>query len=78
MQPKGAINTIVAHAPLSKHELARSMGRSDNYFYNLLNRSSNVRIDVAAEIGDACGFDLLFRKRDDGSEVIIDPPKKDV
>ncbi len=77
MQPKGAINTVVARAALSKHELARTIGRSDNYFYNLLNRSSNVRIDVAAEIGDVCGFDLLFRKRDDGSEVVIDPPNKD-
>lgn len=54
-------------------ELSRMLSNDRTYLRSIMKRRSIPKADTYARIADVCGFDLLVRKRDDGSECIIEP-----
>lgn len=76
MDVRETIVATIDHSGIPRYKLARAMDKSDLYISALLSRGSIPKTDTMATILDACGFDLLARNRDDGTEFIIDPPKR--
>ena len=74
MRAMDAFVEIVNSSGESKSGLARKLGRGHRYLLNTLSRGSLPRVDNFSMIADACGYDLLLRKRSDNSEILIDPP----
>ena len=70
-----AIETIRAMMDgMSVRGLGKRMGRNPYYAKTILyGRKSTPSVSIFAEIADVCGYDLLVRKRDDGSEIVVDP-----
>lgn len=77
MQSKEALRTIVRESGQTLRSISTTIGRSQNYMAATVQNDSAPKADTIAEIADACGYDLLLRKRDDGSEIIIDPRERD-
>ena len=75
MQIKAVLNMVIAQSGANKTELARKLGRGENYISNYSVKGNIPRTDTFAAIADVSGFDLIVRKRDDGTEMTIDPPK---
>ena len=76
MQARNALNTIVAHSGYSKTDVARLMGRNDNYIRRFISGGNTPRTDILAEVADVCGYDLALIRRDGSERIIIDPPEK--
>lgn len=76
MKAKRIFNKVVNTSGLTKAELARRMGRNDNYIRGYVTRGSIPKVDTFAEIADVSGYDLLVRHRQSGEEIIIDPPER--
>ena len=77
MRAMDAFIEIVDSAGVSKSDIGRKLGRGDRYLRNTMSRGSLPRVDNFSMIADACGYDLLLRKRSDNSEILIDPPEND-
>jgi len=59
---------------LSVRKLGTALGKSPQYMKQTLYGGTIPSSKKLAAIADACGYDLLVRNRDDGTEIIIDPP----
>ena len=76
MEPIDVLPTIVRGSGRSMQSMSLQLGRSRNYITQTIQNLSVSKVDTVAEIADVCGYDLLLRKRDDGSEIVIDPPRR--
>lgn len=76
MEPKTMLKSLFGRGELSTVETSLKMGRSRGYLSSYIARGNEPGITLMAEICDAIGYDLLIRNRNDGTEIIIDPPKK--
>lgn len=61
---------------LSTVDTSRKMGRSRAFLSTYTTRGNEPRVGLFAEILDAIGYDLIVRKRDDGSEIRIEPSQR--
>ena len=77
MKAWDAFVKIVDDSGLSKSALGVSLGHSTRYLRNTMSRGSLPRVDNFATIADACGYDLILRRRSDDSEFTIDPNSDD-
>ena len=76
MDARRVLNTVVATSGMNKTELARAIGKSVNYISNYSVRGNIPKLDTFAEIANIASYDLLVRNRNDGTEIIIDPPER--
>lgn len=78
MRPQDTAQTLIDHAGLSRWGASLAMGRKGPYIDALIRRGSVPRLDVAAEIANACGCDLVAVDRQTGERVaVIDPARRD-
>ena len=77
MEPKDVLPELVKGSGRSMRTISVQMDRTSNYLAAVVQRKSIPKYDTMAEIADVCGYDLLLRRRDDGTEIIIDPPRKE-
>lgn len=73
MNAHDALVAMIGESGSSYFSIERTMGVKQNYLKRLRYGGSTPRTDVAARIADACGYDLILRRRDDGSETTIAP-----
>lgn len=58
--------------------ISQEIGRSDNFLSATLQRPNvTPRLLTMAEIANACNYDFKLINRNDGTEIIINPPSKD-
>lgn len=50
-------------------QLARELGRSDNFIWSTLRNNSMPRVDLLIRIANACGYEILLRGR--GEEYVL-------
>ena len=62
---------------LSTVDVSLKMGRNRSFLSAYLTRGNEPKVGLFAEILDVIGYDLLMRKRDDGTEIILDPRPKE-
>jgi len=79
MDANKVLKYLVSSSGMSRAAISRKMGKNDNYISVRLQtgRRNLPRIDTMSTVADACGYDLLLRNREDGTEIIIDPPKRE-
>lgn len=75
MDLKNAMNEIMDESGMSRYAIAKTMGRSNNYVYNLFGRGGYPSYQVASDIADICGYDLALVKRDGSRTIILDKPE---
>jgi len=71
--PLTALLRAVNACGLAKTDISRKMGREQSYIATIFAKSAIPRTSTYSEILDACGFDLIVRRRDDGSEIRVTP-----
>lgn len=76
MQPNEILRHMVESRNLSQREASVKFGRSPNYVSRMYAGRFNPQTAVLAELGNILDFDLILRDRINGTEIIIDPPKK--
>lgn len=74
MQAEAIVRTMLDESDLSTIQAAAKMGKSKGYFGQYLTRNSVPGLVVLTNIADTLGFDVIIRKRSDGTEFVIDPP----
>lgn len=77
MEALDSLRQAINDSGLSMYAVSKLMGKTPIYIGALFSRGSTPRTDTYATIADACGYDLLLRKRDNGAEILIDPPRKE-
>ena len=77
MDAKSVLNVVISTSGMNKTELAHAIGKSVNYISNYSVRGNIPRLDTFATIADVSGYEVVVRKRDNATEIIIDPPKED-
>lgn len=76
MQITNVLRAMLARKGISAVSAARLMKRSDSYISRRISGNQIPKVDSLAEIGNVLGFDLLLRDRQDGFEILIDPPER--
>lgn len=77
VEPKDVLSALVKNSGKSMRTISMAIGRSPNFLASTTQKRSTPHCETVANVADVCGYDLLLRKRSDGSEIIIDPPSKD-
>ena len=65
--------SMLGETGLPQREISRRAGYYPTYVHDLIRRDITPKADALARIADACGYDLLVRRRIDEYEMIIDP-----
>ena len=68
MNAREAALEVIRDSGMGPRELYRQTGNLSGFLYH----GSTPRSDVLARIADACGYDLILRRRDDDYEIVID------
>lgn len=76
MDSRDVLPALVKGSGQSMSSISTKMGRSRNFIVVTIQKNSTPYLDTVSEVADVCGYDLLLRRRDDGTEIIIDPPKR--
>lgn len=76
MEPLQALARAIATSGLSKYAVSKRLGKTQAYIGAMFSRGSVPKTDTYATIADVCGYDLLLRKRDDSSEILVDPSSR--
>lgn len=72
-----AMSAAITNSGMTNYAVSKVLGKSAAYVGATIARGSIPRVDTYATILNACGYDLLLRKRSDGAEIVIDPPSED-
>lgn len=73
MNPIEALRTMMDSEGISVRKLGELIGKAPSYATTILyGRKSMPNVSIFAEMADACGYDLLVRRRSDGDEIPID------
>lgn len=76
MKPDEFVRVLSDTYPEGQRELSRSMGRTSNWIATMLSNGTKPRLDTAAAIADACGYELVVRERSTGRELgRVEPPR---
>lgn len=76
MQATDILRALFGRGKQSAYKTSENMGRNKRYISVLMARNIVPRLDTMASIMDAIDYDLLVRSRQDGTEIIIDPPEE--
>ena len=78
MDAREATRKMMLNSGRSEYSLSIELSPTGGRYYleSIWKRGTNPRTDTMAKIADACGYDLLLRNRQDGSEITINPPEK--
>lgn len=68
---------IVKQSGISMQTISAKMNRSRSFISMTIRKGGVPQSDTLAEVANICGYDLILRKRDDGTEIIIDPPVRE-
>lgn len=77
MQPLESLAEVVRLSGLSMQTISAKMNRSRSFVSMTIRNGGMPKVDTLASVAGICGYDLLLRKRDDGTEIVIDPPQQD-
>lgn len=66
-----AIRRMMRASGQTYRDVADSLGKSPTYLSGIISRGSVPKLDTAAAIADACGYDLVLVQRDGGDRVRI-------
>ena len=75
MRADKVLREIIDKENLSATEVSLRVGKTRKYMSTLFSHHRIPQADTMAGICDAIGYDLLVRSRDDGYEILIDPPE---
>lgn len=74
MESIDVIKTMMESSGMSVRKLGTSLGKSEYYAKRILYGQKNVpSVILFSHIADVCGYELFVRKREDGTEISIDP-----
>jgi hypothetical protein len=72
MDPKDAFIAISKSSHKSMRQISSEMGHRAEYLSVIISKSKIPRIDTFAKVANMCEWDIIARKRDDGTEIFID------
>lgn len=70
-----AIRAMLESAGISQRAASRMMGKKETTINNMLGGLHMPSFDFVNQLANICGFDLIARKREDGTEILITPTK---
>ncbi len=65
--------SMIQDSGMNDRQVSIKLGMSPRYLSNIIYRGSRPNSDTLARVADACGYDLLVRRRIDEMEILIDP-----
>lgn len=74
MKVRDVLRSMQRHKGASNSAVSSAMGKSPRYLDPILYGDRSPQVDNFAAMCDVLDFDLLVRAREDGMELIIDPP----
>ena len=76
MDTLGMLRSLFGRGKHSTMEASVRMGKKPFYINSAISKGAVPSADNLASIMDAIDYDLLVRSRQDGTEIIIDPPEE--
>lgn len=76
MRASDFVRGVLGMGNLSQQEVSRRIGRNEKFIANYLSSGRAPSIELAAEIANAVGCDLIVYSRETGHEEIIEPPER--
>ena len=73
MNANDAALEMISDSGIPMPTLSRTMGRDRTFLITTVGRGNIPRADTLSKIADACGYDLVLRRRIDEYEITIDP-----
>lgn len=73
MNAHDVVEELVRDTGETHRRVSVRMGYGSTYLKGFIYERRIPRIDTLAKIADACGYDLLLRRRIDDYEIPIDP-----
>ena len=70
---RSALIRAINASGLTKRDISRTLGREQSYVGTIIAKGNVPSTSNYASILDVCGFDLIMRRRDDGTETLIEP-----
>lgn len=77
MDVKDALEKAIEHSGMTRYAVAKALGKSNSYIYNLMGKDTYPTYVTIANIADVCEHDVILRSRKTGEEITLDvPPMK--
>lgn len=77
MDVRNALTHAIESSGMTRYAVAKKLGKSTNYIYNLFNKDTSPSFVTIANIADVCGHDVILKSRETGEEIPLDvPPMK--
>jgi len=76
MQASEVLRSLFGRGKHPAYQASERMGRNKRYINSVMAHGYVPKLDTMASIMDAIDYDLLVRSRQDGTEIIIDPPEE--
>jgi hypothetical protein len=76
MQAKDVLKSLFGRGKHSTYDASERMGKSPTFVGSIVSKGRMPKLDTMAAVMDAIDYDLLVRSRQDGTEIIIDPPEE--
>lgn len=77
MQPKEFVRVLVDAAGMTPWTVSKAIGGRGQQLDTMIRRGSAPRLDTAARVADACGYDLVAVSRETGERLRVEPPTSD-
>lgn len=65
------IRAMMAQSGMTNRRLSTTLGREESFIGTTLYKKQKPSVLLFARIADACGYDTLVRRRDDGTELVL-------
>lgn len=72
MDARDVIIEMVKDTGLTHRQVSVQMGHESTYLKSFIYRGQMPRVNTFVKVADACGYDLIARRRIDGYEMPID------
>ena len=76
MDSSEIISFLTEGGRISMRAASKLMGRAETFLSVIKSEGRIPQTSTMAEIADVYGYELVLRRRADGEEFIIDPPKR--
>lgn len=67
------LKAVLAREEISAADASRRMGRVSSYVGTMLNKNKKktISMDIASDLCEVVGYEIVVRSRDDGFEFIV-------
>lgn len=66
------IRAMMAQSKMSTRRLSVALNREKSYVSSTLYKGRIPSVRLFARMADICGYDTLVRRREDGTEILLD------